>query len=286
MVEKDWVLKSLSPTQFETINLQHRTHMSEILEPIVLIDYEKGEEAHIVTYPINTFEEILYAAKRINQDLFHGDWQLSYLAENKQSMDIGKDEILEDYLEKDIHSFYWAYKEKRRKAPGKSRGGAAGQAASERKRVRKSWRGSEGAQAANRAPGQKTQRKGAPAKVKQVKRKKYAHIGKRVIAFWIDWLLLLVLWAMLFKAGPVGMWMWWLYFAITESSKHQASFGKRIMGLKIEHNDGKRMTFMTATIRFFARIILGFGVVLAVFTKKRQTLHDLVTDTIVLDADD
>ena len=60
--------------------------MSEILEPIVLIDYEKGEEAHIVTYTVNTFEEILYAAKRINQDLFNGDWQLSFLDENKQSV--------------------------------------------------------------------------------------------------------------------------------------------------------------------------------------------------------
>lgn len=257
--------------------------MSEILEPIVLIDYEKGEEAHIVTYPVNTFEEILYAAKRINQDLFNGDWQLSYLDESKQSVDIKKEEILESYLEKDIHSFYWAYKEKRRNAPQQNGGS---QAASARERTRERWRGSEGAQAANRAPEQQSESQGAPTKVRQIKRKKYAHIGKRVIAFWIDWLILSVLMAMLFRAGPAAMWLMWLYFAITESSKHQASVGKRIMGLKIEHSDGKRMTFMGATIRFFARIFLGFGVVLAVFTKKRQTLHDLVTDTIVLDADE
>ncbi|MGB1242001.1 MAG: RDD family protein [Chitinophagales bacterium] len=258
--------------------------MSEILEPIVLIDYEKGEEAHIVTYPVNTFEEILYAAKRINQDLFGGDWQLSFLDENKESVAISKDDILEDYLEKDIHSFYWAYREKRKKAPKPSGGSRA---ASARERVRKRWRGSEGAQAANRAPEQKTEKQGAPTKVRQVKRKKYAHVGKRVIAFWIDWLILSVLAAMMFRAGPALIaLLWWLYFVITESSDQQASFGKRIMGLKIEHNNGKKMTFMGATIRYFARIFLGFGAFLAIFTKKRQTLHDLVTDTIVLDADD
>jgi len=258
--------------------------MSEILEPIVLIDYEKGEEAHIVTYTVNTFEEILYAAKRINQDLFNGDWQLSFLDENKQSVDIGKEEILEDYLDKDIHSFYWAYREKRKKAAPQKSGGS--RAASARERVRKRWRGSEGAQAANRAPEQQTEKQRAPTKVRQIKRKKYAHVGKRVIAFWIDWLILSVMMAMLFRAGPIAMWLMWLYFAISESSKHQASIGKRIMGLKIEHSNGKRMTFMGATIRFFARLLLGFGGFLALFTKKRQTLHDLVTDTIVLDADD
>ncbi len=258
--------------------------MSEILEPIVLIDYEKGEEAHIVTYPVNTFEEILYAAKRINQDLFDGDWQLSFLDENKQPVAINKDHILEDYLEKDIHSFYWAYREKRKKAPKPSGGSRA---ASARERVRKRWRGSEGAQAANRAPQQKTEKQGAPTKVRQVKRKKYAHVGKRVIAFWIDRLIIAMLAMMIFRAGPAAIgFIWWLYFAITESSKHQASFGKRIMGLKVEHSDGRAMTFTEATIRIFARFFLSFGSFIALFTKKRQTLHDLFTNTIVLDTDD
>ena len=258
--------------------------MSEILEPIVLIDYEKGEEAHIVTYPINTFEEILYAAKRINQDLFNGDWQLSYLGENKQPVDIAKDEILENYLDKDIQSFYWAYRDKRRKAPKKSKGGS--QAASARERVRKRWRGSEGASAANRAPQQQNQKQGAPTKVRQVKRKKYAHVAKRAIAFWIDMLLVMLASGMFLKSAFLTAIFTWLYFALTESSKHQASIGKRIMGLKIEHDNGKAMNFSTATLRFLIRNILTIGVVLAVFTKKRQTLHDLATKTIVLDADD
>ncbi len=109
--------------------------MSEILESIVLIDYKKGEEAHIVTYSINTFEEILYAAKRIYPDLFCGGWQLSFLDENKQSITITKDHILEAYLEKNIHSFYWAYG---KKAPKRSVGSRV---ASARERARKRGRG-------------------------------------------------------------------------------------------------------------------------------------------------
>ncbi|MGB0932020.1 MAG: RDD family protein [Chitinophagales bacterium] len=260
--------------------------MSEILEPIVLIDYEKGEEAHIVTYTVNTFEEILYAAKRINQDLFNGDWQLSFLDENKQPVDIGKEEILEDYLEKDIQSFYWAYREKKRKKTAPQQSGGS-RAASARQKTRKKWRGSEGAQAANRAPKQQTQKKGAPTKVRQIKRKKYAHVGKRIIAFWIDRLIIAMLAMMIFRAGPAAIGLiWWLYFAITESSKHQASFGKRVMGLKVEHTEGRGLTFTEATVRVFARFLLSFGAIVALFTKKRQTLHDLVTKTIVLDTDD
>lgn len=39
----------------------------------------------------------------------------------------------------------------------------------------------------------------------------------------------------------------WLYYAIGESSKHQATFGKRILGMKVVDTDGLRFSLMRST---------------------------------------
>lgn len=69
----------------------------------------------------------------------------------------------------------------------------------------------------------------------------------------------------------------WLYYALLESSPLQASLGKRICGLKVVNQDGKRMSFLRASLRFLAVFVSYatlIGHFLIFFNLKRQTLHD------------
>src|SRR6185437_11313278 len=78
-----------------------------------------------------------------------------------------------------------------------------------------------------------------------------------------------------------------LYGALTESSEHQASLGKRAMGLKVTDLEGKRISFGQALGRsflkeFFSISVLGWLTFLAIlFTKKKQGGHARVEDELV-----
>ena len=84
----------------------------------------------------------------------------------------------------------------------------------------------------------------------------------------------------------IGMVLAWLYYAVQESSKHQATFGKRIMGLVVADMNGQRLSFARASGHHFARILsaitLMFGYFMALFTERRQTLHDKLAGAVVL----
>src|ERR1051326_3727912 len=47
----------------------------------------------------------------------------------------------------------------------------------------------------------------------------------------------------------------WLYFAFMESSRGQATIGKRIMGLMVFTKDEGRLTFREASLRFWAKLL-------------------------------
>jgi uncharacterized RDD family membrane protein YckC len=79
----------------------------------------------------------------------------------------------------------------------------------------------------------------------------------------------------------------WLYFALLESGPVQATFGKRIMGLKVTDMAGERISFGRASGRFFGKLItgmipFGIGYMMAGFTDRKQALHDLIAGTLVI----
>ncbi len=78
----------------------------------------------------------------------------------------------------------------------------------------------------------------------------------------------------------------WLYFALMESSSWQATIGKRLFGVRVMTVDGKPVTFARATGRYFGKylstILWMLGYVLAAFTPKKQALHDLIAETVVV----
>ena len=80
--------------------------------------------------------------------------------------------------------------------------------------------------------------------------------------------------------------VYWLYFALMESSSWQATLGKRAVGVKVVNDGGGRITFITATIRYIGKIVSGaiflIGYIMAAFTAKKQALHDMIASTYVV----
>lgn len=78
----------------------------------------------------------------------------------------------------------------------------------------------------------------------------------------------------------------WAYFAMMESSKWQATLGKRAMGLRVTDLNGSRITLGRATIRLAVKAFLSgwflLGYIIALFTQRKQALHDLIAGTLVL----
>lgn len=78
-----------------------------------------------------------------------------------------------------------------------------------------------------------------------------------------------------------------LYYAGQESSVHQATLGKRALGIKVVDRDGRRLSFAHAVARWFAAALsyatLYIGFLMAAFTERKTALHDLVSGTQVVD---
>ena len=84
----------------------------------------------------------------------------------------------------------------------------------------------------------------------------------------------------------LGALIMWLYFALSESSRTQATLGKMIVGLYVTDEDGHRINFSRATGRHFGKyisgVLLGIGFLMAGFSAKKQGLHDMLAKTLVL----
>jgi len=79
-----------------------------------------------------------------------------------------------------------------------------------------------------------------------------------------------------------------LYFAIMESSQKMGTFGKRMQGIIVVTRKGKKISFGRASARNFCRLFTTISIVgylLPLFLKKKQTLHDLICGTYVLNGE-
>ena len=131
----------------------------------------------------------------------------------------------------------------------------------------------------------------------------YAGFWKRAGAFVIDYIIVVVVDRILVLglAGPghpVGARLAplffliaaCLYYALFESSQMQATPGKRAVGLKVTDLQGEQISFGRALSRLFGHIVsyltFGVGFAMAVFTERRQTLHDKMAGTLVVNREE
>ncbi len=74
----------------------------------------------------------------------------------------------------------------------------------------------------------------------------------------------------------------WFY-----ASTQQATPGKMAVGIKVVRGNGEALGFWRGFARYFAMIpsglILGVGFMMAGFTERKQALHDMMCDTLVVD---
>ncbi len=79
------------------------------------------------------------------------------------------------------------------------------------------------------------------------------------------------------------------YFSVMESSKHQATVGKRMLGIKVTNAKGQPISLLQGIARFFAAglswITLNLGHAFAAWTPQRRALHDYVASTRVENVD-
>ncbi len=77
----------------------------------------------------------------------------------------------------------------------------------------------------------------------------------------------------------------WLYFALMESY-NGATLGKMALGLKVTDMEGNKISFLRATGRYFGKILSGLiiyiGFIMAGFTEKKQALHDIMANCLVV----
>lgn len=90
-----------------------------------------------------------------------------------------------------------------------------------------------------------------------------------------------------FVGFVVGLTAIWLYFAVLESSPRQATLSGPILGVRVTDLAGERITFTHATGRHFAMYLsaitpFAVGYWMAFWTRRRQTLHDMLARTLVL----
>lgn len=92
-----------------------------------------------------------------------------------------------------------------------------------------------------------------------------------------------------FIESIVTICMWWLYYSLFHSSSWQATLGKRALHLKVVDLDGHRISFARASGRFFAQYLSAFtfciGYMMAGWTKRKRSLHDMIAKTYVIKAE-
>ncbi|MEO8000974.1 MAG: RDD family protein [Arenimonas sp.] len=79
------------------------------------------------------------------------------------------------------------------------------------------------------------------------------------------------------------------YFSVMESSRHQATIGKRMVGIKVTNAKGEPIGLPQSIGRFLASSLSWFtmnlGHALAAWTPERRALHDYLADTRVENTD-
>ena len=87
-------------------------------------------------------------------------------------------------------------------------------------------------------------------------------------------------------AQLLALFVGWMYFALMESSRLQATLGKLALRIKVTDLAGDRVGFEKATWRYFGKFVSALpllgGFVLAAFTARKQALHDRMAGCLVV----
>ena len=84
----------------------------------------------------------------------------------------------------------------------------------------------------------------------------------------------------------LGIIVNWLYFTLFESSNKKATPGKQSLDIYVTDLNQGKISFLRANIRYWSKplsiFLLMIGVLISIFTRKRQGLHDMIAKTIII----
>ena len=122
----------------------------------------------------------------------------------------------------------------------------------------------------------------------------YASLARRLRATLIDGLLLLALCITLpmvsfqfgISDGAINGWLIWAPLLFLEPilvSFWGRTVGESLYGLCVVTKNGNRCSLPTAMLRYYSKALLGvWSVFYVLFSDKRQTIHDIITGTVVI----
>lgn len=118
----------------------------------------------------------------------------------------------------------------------------------------------------------------------------YAGFWKRFIALCIDVFIIFLISAVLIiplYVSPLSLIVAALYKIIFETSPLRSTPGKAIMGLAVVRANGATMSVKDSVVRFAVTFIssmfLFLGYFISLFNDKKQTFHDMVAGTVVIE---
>lgn len=118
----------------------------------------------------------------------------------------------------------------------------------------------------------------------------YSSLWRRAAAAIIDGIILSAISTLCVRVVflfPLAFILHFFYKPIFESSPARATPGKYLAEISVCRSNGDRLSLKDAYIRYFSSwlsgIILGLGYFVALFNNKKQTLHDIMADTVVID---
>ena len=88
-------------------------------------------------------------------------------------------------------------------------------------------------------------------------------------------------------SGLINLSISMAYYTWFHASQGGATLGKMAVGIKVVRSNGERLTKARAFGRYWgamlSSIIFGIGFLMAAFTERKQGLHDMISDTLVVD---
>ena len=120
--------------------------------------------------------------------------------------------------------------------------------------------------------------------------KKYAGFWRRFAASFIDGLIIGGIPSLLIKnsSGNVLSFLLSLAYSVWMLSNYSSTIGMMVLKIKITKENGKKITYQDAILRYFASILSGIVLLLGylwmIWDSKKQTWHDKIAKTIVIKA--
>jgi len=115
----------------------------------------------------------------------------------------------------------------------------------------------------------------------------FASIFSRFIAAFIDGVIVSLICGILHLRDASGI-LYIVYCIFMLSQYNGQTLGKRLLNIRVVNQDGTTPDVRTATIRSFSTILSGLvlciGYIWALFNPKKQTWHDILANTYVVEA--